>query len=173
MDTTNNKHLHYLDELSDYKIVSEDPDVRGWEVKDLDGRIVGKIDNLLVNTDVNRVRYLDVEVDASVIQEGHKTFSQEAQGNSHEYLNKEGENHLIVPIGLASLDKENEFVIVNDVNHTTFSKTKRIEKRKAIHHDYELNVMRSYRGDNNFPDNTSVDDSFYERDEFNKGSFRK
>ena len=43
------KHLFYLNELSDYKVKSDNPDVRGWEIHDRDGRTIGKVDNLLVN----------------------------------------------------------------------------------------------------------------------------
>ncbi len=59
----NNKHLFYLNELSDYKVASDDPDVRGWKVKDSDNRVIGKVDNLLVNKNTERVVYLDVVLD--------------------------------------------------------------------------------------------------------------
>ena len=49
MSTTKERNLYYLEELSDYKVADSDKDVRGWEVKDIDGRTVGKVDNLLVN----------------------------------------------------------------------------------------------------------------------------
>lgn len=39
-DNNNTKNLYYLDELSDYKVSSDDSDVRGWEVKDTDERVI-------------------------------------------------------------------------------------------------------------------------------------
>lgn len=65
------KHLYNLDELSDYKVASDDPDVRSWEVRDADNRVIGKVDNLLVNKTARRVVYLDVEVDNTIIDAKH------------------------------------------------------------------------------------------------------
>jgi hypothetical protein len=39
-------------------------------VKDANNRIIGKVDHLLVNKTAERVVYLDVEVDTTVIEEG-------------------------------------------------------------------------------------------------------
>ena len=47
--TEQTKHLYYITELSDYKIANGYPDIRGWDVKDIDNRVIGKVDNLLVN----------------------------------------------------------------------------------------------------------------------------
>ncbi len=172
MDTKNNAHLQYLDDLSDYKVASEDPDVRGWKVKDAEDRTIGKVESFLVNKEAKRVRYLDVEVDDSIIEAGHKATNKVSNQNVHEYINEDGENHLIVPIGLAVLDKDNKYVKVNDVDYNTFAKTKRIGKRKPIQQDYELLVMRTYRGEDQFPEGTKVDDKFYDRKEFdNKTRF--
>lgn len=49
--------------LHNHRIASGDPDVRGWEVVGSDGRTVGRIHDLLVDTGSQRVRYLDVELD--------------------------------------------------------------------------------------------------------------
>lgn len=56
MKDEKNRSLFYLDELSDYKVKSGDPDVRGWHVKDKDQRVIGKVENLLVNknTEIGR-----------------------------------------------------------------------------------------------------------------------
>jgi len=71
--TTKNKNLYYLHELSDYKVASDYADVRDWEVVDADKRTIGKVDALLVNKEAERVVYLDVEVNASLIEAGHET----------------------------------------------------------------------------------------------------
>lgn len=91
-----NKNLYYLHELSDYKVADNYSDVRDWEVVDSDGRYIGKVDALLVNKEAERVVYLDVEVDRSVIEAGHETYSQPSNEGVHEFLNSDGENHLIL-----------------------------------------------------------------------------
>ena len=56
------KDLHYLDDMSDYKVADDYTDPRGWEVKDTDGRTVGKVDGLLASNSAKRgMVQLDVE----------------------------------------------------------------------------------------------------------------
>jgi hypothetical protein len=140
----NRKHLFYLDELSDFKVDSDDPDVRGWPVKDADNNVVGKVDNLLVNKEKRRVVYLDVEVDKSILDANHKPYGKPASGDVHEFINKEGENHLILPIGLARLNVDDKFVYTDRIDHRTFAETKRYEKGHDIDRDYEVVVLESY-----------------------------
>lgn len=144
-----NKHLFYLSELTDYKVASNDQDVRGWPVKDADNRVIGKVDNLLVNKTTERVVYLDVEVDKTIIDSKHDPY-QSSSSEVHEFINKDGENHLIVPVGLVSLNEDQNFVYTDKVNHQTFAETKRFEKGSNLNREYEVVVLESYgrnRGD--------------------------
>ena len=143
----NRKHLYYLHELSDYKVDSDDPDVRGWPVKDVDNKVVGKVDNLLVSKSKKRVVYLDVEVDKSIIDANHDPYGKPASGDVHEFINKEGENHLILPVGLARLNVDDKFVYTDKIDHRTFAETKRYEKGYDIDREYEVVVLESYNRD--------------------------
>ena len=143
------KNLYYLHELSDYKVESDDPDVRGWKVKDADGRVVGKVDNLVVNKQREKVVYLDVKVDGSILEADHKPYGKPAEGGVHEFINKDGEDHLILPIGLTSLNTDEKYVYTDRINYRTFAETKRIEKGAPIDRDYELVVLGSYNRDRN------------------------
>ena len=145
------KNLYYLHELSDYKVESDDPDVRGWEIRDADGREVGKVDNLLVNKEKQKVVYLDVEVDESLIEADHKPYAKPAKDEVHEFINKNGENHLIIPIGLASLNTDEKYVYTDRIKHRTFAETKRIENGATIDRGYEIVVLESYNRDRNNP----------------------
>ncbi len=138
------KHLYYLNELSDYKIASDDPDVRGWEVKDADNRVIGKVDNLLVNKATERVVYLDVEVDNSIIEANHDPYGQPADSDVHEFINKDGENHIIIPVGLVHINYDPDYVITDRINHQTFAETKRFEKGAPVNREYEVVVLDSY-----------------------------
>lgn len=162
-----NKNLYYLDELSDYKIVSDKPDVRGWKVFDKDQRCIGEVDNLLVSKSAERVVYLDVEVDKSIIEANHMPYSSASENEGvHEFLNKDGENHLIIPIGLVSLDEDSEKIYSDRVDYKTFAETKRKEKNRNVDREYELWVLESYnREAETFPsgDKLYEDDNFKER----------
>ena len=166
MMTDTKKNLFRLEELSGYKVAKNYSDVRGWSVQDANSRIIGKVDHLLVNKTAERVVYLDVEVDKSLIEDGHETYEKKVSEGVHEFLNKEGENHLIIPIGMATLDEQKKLVNTNEIDRSTFTKAKRFRKGDAIDFAYELNSVRHYIGDNTFH-SSNVVDGFYDREEFN------
>jgi len=58
-----------LRRLPHYRVAAGDPDVRGWEVLGSDSRKVGEVDDLLVDRHEMRARYLDVSLDASLVEE--------------------------------------------------------------------------------------------------------
>lgn len=163
-----NRTLFYLDELSDHKVASDYPDVRGWKLNDAQDRTIGKIDDLLAHKKAQRVVYLDVEVDEDLIEEGHEPLERSAGKGVHEFINKDGENHLIVPIGLASIDEENKVVRCDSVNRETFKKTKRFNKSEPIQREYEVMVIETYVHDVDRNANSRTDDSFYDRDEYRR-----
>ena len=158
------KDLFYLNELSDYKVADDYADVRGWDVKDVDGRVVGKVDEFLVSKRAERVVYLDVEVDATIIEKGHDVYGKSSDG-IHEFLNKDGENHLIIPIGMVAISRDRKEVVTTEINHDTFAKTKRFEKGYVVNPQYEVASYNTYR---NQPDGTLVvyDEDFYNRKDF-------
>ena len=166
--TNKNKNLYYLHELSDYKVADEYANVRDWEVIDADKRTIGRVDGMLVNKQAELVVYLDVEVDASLIEAGHQTYATPANECVHEFLNKDGENHLIIPIGMVTLDEYNKKVYTDQINYTTFSKTKRFKKGDEIQKSYELMVLPHYLPAIRFEDESNSGNSFYNRKEFTR-----
>jgi FMN phosphatase YigB (HAD superfamily) len=166
------RNLFNLDELSDYKVAESYSDVRGWNVKDADNRIVGKVDHLLVNKTAERVVYLDVEVDESLIEDGFNTYQNSVSEGIHEFLNKDGENHLIIPIGMATIDKKNKVIISNQIDSSTFAKAKRFKKDDIIEFAYELNLVRHYKGDSTLHSSNAAF-GFYDRDEFKTHSHQR
>lgn len=169
----NKKNLYYLDDLSGYKVASDYSDVSGWEVKDADNRRIGKVDRLLANKETKRVVYLDIEVDESVIADGHEVYDKSASEGAHEFLNKDGESHLIIPIGMVRLDEDNKHVISETVNYNTFSKTKRIGKGVEIDRDYEVTVLGQYSREQAEDDVHQQDEGFYDRQLFKRPEDRR
>jgi sporulation protein YlmC with PRC-barrel domain len=169
----NKKNLYNLDELSDYKVASDYSDVRGWKVIDADQRTIGKVEGLLVNKKEERVVYLDIEVDKNLIEEGHEPYENPDHKGAHEYLNKEGENHLIIPVGLVDLDEEGKKVWTNEIGYDTFRKTKRYEKGSNIDRDYEVMVIKNYLPAETTDENIYPDERLYKRKEFQPSKRRK
>ena len=61
-------HLSEIDD--DYMIGDPLPDLRAWEVVLPDGRRVGKVDDLIVDTSTMTVKYLEVKLDQHVTLSG-------------------------------------------------------------------------------------------------------
>lgn len=57
--------LHPLSGLKEFRISKGEPDIRGWEVRTLNGREVGRVDDLLVDTDAGEVVMMDIEMRGS------------------------------------------------------------------------------------------------------------
>jgi hypothetical protein len=164
--TDQTRKLFYLDELPEYQVATEYSDVRGWDVRDADNRYIGFVDRLLVNRNTERVVYLDVEVDEAVIKDGYDVYQVPACEGVHGFANKDGENHLIIPIGMASLDENNKKVTTKEINSSTFIKVKRFRKGDVIDSRYEMDVFHHYKGDNTI-DIEQMGDKYYEQAEFN------
>lgn len=159
----NNKDLYYLEELPDYKVASDDPDVRGWDVVDADNRTIGKVTNLLVSKKYERVIYLDVEVDRSLLEACHDTHQPPPSGEGvHGVMDKNGEDHLIVPVGMVSLDEERSKVLTGQIGFTTFARARRFHEGAAIEREYELLLLRLYTGDDTI-DSSTLYEKFYTR----------
>ena len=164
-----NKNLYYLEELTDYKVASGYYDVRGWEVIDAENHTIGKVTNLLVNKKAERVVYLDVEADESLIAFGYKAYHASVSHGEHGFLNKDGDEHLLVPIGMVNLNTELKKVLTNQIDYNTFVKARRFNRGAEIDRDYELFLFRHYIHDDTI--NLAIlDDGFYNRKEFENPS---
>ncbi len=166
MQKQDKKHLYYLEELSDYKVDSHYSDVSGWPVKDREDRVIGKVSNLLVNKELEKVVYLDVEVDDSIIEANHDPYASQASEGLREFVNKDGENHIIIPIGLVTIDDKQKFVFTDHIGYQTFAGTKRMTPGTNINRDYEMMVLNSYNRDRK----TRYDEDFDRNTEYKKES---
>jgi uncharacterized protein (TIGR02271 family) len=116
-----------LDQLSDYKVADGDPDVRGWEVIGSDGRRIGKVDNLLVDTGAMKVRYLDVDVDGDIMPD------------------RDRDRHVLVPIGRARLDGDHDHILVDAVSSTEVA-TLPAFTHGALTDEYETSLQERWGG---------------------------
>jgi uncharacterized protein (TIGR02271 family) len=113
-----------LDELDDFKVAEGDPDVRGWDVLSADGRKIGEVDNLLIDTAAMKVRYLEVDVDRDV-------------------LDASDERHVLVPIGYARLDEDDDQVRVDSLNSTDVMALPAY-RREPLTREYETSVRKRF-----------------------------
>lgn len=137
-----------LDQLDDFKVAEGDPDVRGWEVRAADGRRIGEVDNLLVDTAAMKVRYLDVDLEGDVVAEG-------------------GDRHILVPIGYARLDESADHVFVDTLTSSDLA-TMPVYDHSPLTREYETAVRQrfdsSYTG-------TAPERDFYAADLYDADRF--
>ena len=77
-----------LKDLRHFKIVDGEPDIRGWNVFTATGRELGEIDDLLIDTELEEVVMVDVDL-------------------------KRDDRHTMAPIKAAWIDREHKRVVLN------------------------------------------------------------
>jgi sporulation protein YlmC with PRC-barrel domain len=123
--TTSGGELAHLSDLKDFDIPKGEPDPRGWDVKTADGVKIGKVDDLLVDTGLRRLRYLEVKLKGDLADRADKEY-------------------VLIPIGAAHLDDEHDDVIIS-VNQANLAGIPAYD-RKALSRDYERSLLTHYEG---------------------------
>jgi sporulation protein YlmC with PRC-barrel domain len=82
------RNLISIDDLDGYTIADGEPDIRGWDVRTLNGREVGEIEDLLIDPERGEVVMLEVEL-------------------------RDGGVHAEVPIRSVQLDRDSKAVIID------------------------------------------------------------
>src|SRR3569623_190876 len=77
----------------DFDVAEGTPDPRGWTVRDASGTDIGKVHDLIVDTVAMRTRYLDIKLDKKA-------------------LNLDKDRDVLVPVGQARLDDDDDRVIL-------------------------------------------------------------
>lgn len=123
-DSTTRGRLARLDELDDFTVADGDPDIRGWEVRTVDGKKLGKVEELIVDPTAMKVRYMEVEVDSK-------------------FEGRRGDGHILVPIGTARLDDDNDNVLINVLPTGGFAAVP-VYDRAKLDDTYERKLIKAY-----------------------------
>jgi sporulation protein YlmC with PRC-barrel domain len=117
--------LAHLSGLQGFMIADPDPDIRGWKVVLPDGRRVGKVDDVLVDTSDLKVRYLEVKVDHDAIRTDEDTW-------------------VLVPVGAARLDEKDDVVVIDRLPKAGLGGAPRKERGRAPTAAHEREVRDYY-----------------------------
>jgi stress response protein YsnF len=128
MATENNRNRR-LQELSgsDFEIADGQSDIRGWDVKDTNGRHLGEVEDLIFDTGSYKVRYLVVDLD-------------------DDELDLDDDREVLVPIGLAQLHEDDDDVILNNVTVEQLRALPEYDDDDEISTEYESNIRRVFSG---------------------------
>jgi sporulation protein YlmC with PRC-barrel domain len=81
---------------SDFEIADGQPDIRGWDVKNISGQKLGEVDELIFDAQTRKVRYMVVDLD------------------DNDELDLD-DRDVLIPIGLAELHRDDDDVILTDI----------------------------------------------------------
>jgi sporulation protein YlmC with PRC-barrel domain len=110
MDNIKHRRLQEMDR-SDFGVIKGEPDIRGWDVRNSSGRKIGEVEELIVDAQERKVRYMVVDLDDNELD-----------------LRK---HRVLIPIGLAELDKEEDDVLLPSVS---------VEQLRHLP-TYDLNIL--------------------------------
>jgi hypothetical protein len=140
---------------SGYEVAKGQPDIRGWEVRDASGQLIGKVSELIFDGRANKVRYMIINVnDSKELQLEKRT--------------------VMVPIGLAVLEHKYDDVILPNVTPFQLRALPKYQKD-----DLGTRAERAIstvfgRADTKTPvtlqDDEDVDESFYNDEMFNENN---
>jgi uncharacterized protein (TIGR02271 family) len=158
----NNKNYH-LQELggSDFEIADGQPNIKGWDVKDENGKKIGEVDELLFDPQSQKVRYLVVDL----------------SGNDFDLDKRD----VLVPIGIAELHDEDDDVILPGVSATQLSALPDYDKDE-LGPDVEGRVRSAFAGLGSMglagaavagSPVAARDDDFYSHEHFNEDRLYK
>ncbi|MDO7848363.1 PRC-barrel domain-containing protein [Hymenobacter sp. M29] len=138
--------LRRLRDMTDFEVADGNPDVRGWTVRGADGQALGTVFELIVEPDVLKVRYLDVELDGRF--------------NINEH-----ENHILLPIGVAAIDADGDNVFVPALTaESVLNYPPYVEIQ--ITREYEEAMLRALG-----KEGQAANPRFYEQESFDADSF--
>ena len=143
------ERLVALSELEAYEVDARDPDVRGWDVIGTDGVKVGEVDELIVDRQIKKVRYLVVVLEPEI--------SAGAE-----------ERSVLLPVGLAALDEEDESVLMRHIDAGTLGACP-IYRGGRITRDFENALLRCLEP--GFRRDLAPEERFYERSSFDESRF--
>jgi sporulation protein YlmC with PRC-barrel domain len=104
------KKYNRLQELdhSNFEIVKGEPDIRGWDVRYMTGQKLGSVDELILDAEEKKIRYMIVDLNENELKLVHRK--------------------ILIPIGLAELDKKEDDVLIPNISLEQLSRLPEYEK---------------------------------------------
>ena len=110
---------------SDFEIADNQPNIKGWTVKDQQGQTIGEVEELIFDVESRKVRYMVVDLESSVLDLEPRD--------------------VLVPIGLAELHESDDDVIIPNITADQLRALPTYEKNQ-IGRDTEHSVRSTFAG---------------------------
>lgn len=116
-----NPRVAPLHDVDDFQVADGYPDPRGWDVMAADGKKIGKVHDLIVDTGQLRTRYLDVSLDKDAV-------------------GTPDDRDVLIPIGAAQLDDSADHVVLGAVTTAQIAALPEF-RHDRITREYENSVL--------------------------------
>lgn len=147
-----------LQELSgsDFEIAEGQPDIRGWDVKDANGKTIGEVDELIFDVQSLKVRYIVLDLEGNVLDLDARD--------------------VLVPIGMAQLHDQGDDVVLSGVTADQIKSLPEYDKN-SLTADVENKIRNIFGGAGGAAltgaalvtgSGRDNDDDFYNHDHFNE-----
>jgi len=133
---------------SDYEVADDHEDVMDWDVVGRDGTKIGEVEDMIVDMQAMKVRYLEVELDDDL-------------------PGVQDDQRVLIPIGVADLDHSNKNVVVSSLD-ASMATSFPAYKGEPITREYENSLMSSFSP--GYQAGTAQDTSFYDHEHFQRRS---
>jgi uncharacterized protein (TIGR02271 family) len=145
-----------LEELggSDYVIVDNEPNIKGWDVRNTEGQKIGEVDELLFDPEARKVRYLIVDLDDNELE-------------------LDGDKKVLAPIGLAVLHENDDEVILPNVTAEQLTALPAYRKGEVTTETESTvrNIFEGLGAAGLAAGAASASDDFYNHEHFNENKF--
>jgi len=191
MDHDNNTvtKLKKLENLDDWKVHEDDTDIRGWKIYS-NGIEVGEVENLIANTDTEKIHYIEVVLDKEVDKYRDNSVRNSFGSEFFDLFGKDEDRKTIIPIGLIEIDNTKKRVIssrnltpihfANSPRYTDFESTPVRPVNEVLIAKYYTNDDENYNKDYNneeynlekyrsYP--SIINKNFYNSDIFSRNSY--
>ena len=163
------KKYNRLQELdhSNFEIVTGEPDIRGWDVRYKNGEKIGSVEELILDTKAQKVRYMVVDLDENELRLEHRK--------------------IFIPIGFAELDDQHDDVLIPNVSVDQLCRLPDY-KRNSLTPDLERSIASVFgrkvrvepvatveRGERNIAEanvNDDMDPDFYSHDHYKDNLYK-
>jgi len=116
MENNNNYNKEYqlkkLENLDDWKVHENDTDIRGWKLF-ANGVEIGEVENLIANTQTEKVQYIEVELDNRLEKYRDQSFRNRLGAEFYDLFGQDDDRKTIIPIGLIEIDNEQKKVLAS------------------------------------------------------------
>lgn len=147
--TIHNKDLKRLSELDNFRFANDALDIRGMQVKQNNGKVIGKIKDLVIDPEKEKVRYLSIELNKSAFENirYHRT---------------------LVPVGVAEYGENKDSIIIDNLGVEAMKLLPELED-KELTRDLEQALVKAFDPGADLDKKVGAD--FYETKLFDMGKF--